>query len=369
MKAVFPPIPIGDRLIRIAGMDYGIASELIDDEQGNTWRLMELMDGTRTVPELVAAMRAERRDVSETDINDAIAVLLDSGFVDDAAIPLPTQLSPAELERYRRSIEFFSYFHQPPATSYDSQVRIKDARVTVLGLGGLGSYVALSLVAMGVGDVLLVDHDTVELKNLNRQILYTDSDVGRLKTEASIERLRLINPHVVLSTRDTKVDGVDSARAIMAGRDLLVCAADRPRIRLYDWINEAALAEGVAWIRGAQGGLTIQTMMHVPHRTACYQCTEIDGRARFPWYDTVMRYWAEVIGEDTLNPCMSPLAGMIGNLVALEAVKYLTGVVESAILGRMLVFDLRSMTTDFAEPDRLDDCPSCGAVMTAGVER
>ncbi|MFC5834585.1 HesA/MoeB/ThiF family protein [Nonomuraea insulae] len=364
MKIVFPPIPIGAGRIRIASMDLGIASELEDDERGNTWRLMELMDGTRTVPELVAEMRAENRDVTVDDIGGAIAALDDAGFVEDAAIPPPDSLSAAELERYRRNLEFFSYFHRPPATPYDFQHRLKGAKVTLLGLGGLGSFVAMSLAAIGVGDILLVDYDHVELMNLNRQILYTDSDVGRLKTEASADRLRLINPHATITTLNTMVDGVDAARSIMAGRDLIICAADRPRIQLYQWLNEAALAEGIAWLRGSQSGLTVNLMMHIPHDSACFQCAEQEALAKFPWYGPSQRYYIDVIGDRTVNPCMAPLAGMIGNLAALEAVKYLTGVAEPVIRGRMLFIDLLRMQTEFAEAKRLDDCTACGATVS-----
>jgi molybdopterin/thiamine biosynthesis adenylyltransferase len=357
MKAVFPPVPIGDGLIRIASIDYGIASELTDDEQGNTWRLMELMDGTRTTLDLVSSMRAEGREVTLSDVNAAIGVLYESGFVDDAAIGPPADLPVAEMERYRRNLEFFSYFHQPPSTPYDFQMRLRRAKVTVLGLGGLGSFVALHL----------VDYDDVELMNLNRQILYHDSDIGRMKTEASADRLREVNPHVTITTQTLKVDGVESAREVMAGRDLVICAADRPRIQLYHWLNEAALAENVTWLRGAQGGLTINMMMHVPGQTACFECIEVDGRAKFPWYETLKRYWMEVIGDRTLNPCMAPLAGMIGNLTALEAVKYLTGMAESVVLGRMLIFDLQRMDVEFVQPERMADCPVCGVAVPAGV--
>ncbi|MFB4284410.1 ThiF family adenylyltransferase [Nonomuraea sp. MTCD27] len=367
MKLVFPPIPIGAGRIRIASMDLGIASELEDDEQGNTWRLMELMDGTRTVPELLAGMRGENRDVTLTDVEDAVAALGDAGFAEDAAIPPPDSLSPAELERYRRNLEFFSYFHRPPATSYDFQRRLQGARVTLLGLGGLGSFVAMSLAAIGVGDILLVDYDRVELMNLNRQILYTDRDIGRLKTDASADRLSLINPHVTITTLNTMVDGVDAARAIMAGRDLIICAADRPRIQLYQWLNEAALAEGIAWVRGSQSGLTVNLMMHIPQESACFQCAEQDALAKFPWYGPSQRYFMDVIGDRTVNPCMAPLAGMIGNLAALEAVKYLTGMAEPVIRGRMLFIDLLRMNTEFAEPGRLADCTACGSAVAPAV--
>src|SRR5439155_3735307 len=135
-------------------------------------------------------------------------------------IPPPAALSAAELNRYRRNLEFFSFFHRPPLTAGDFQVRLREAKVTVLGLGGLGSWIAMNLAAIGVGDLVLVDHDRVELMNLNRQVLYTENDIGRSKVEAAAERLAQVNPHTRLEAREEKVDGVAAARACMAGRDL-----------------------------------------------------------------------------------------------------------------------------------------------------
>jgi molybdopterin/thiamine biosynthesis adenylyltransferase len=364
LKSVFPPIPAGEGRIRI-GSDYGIASELQDDDQGHTWRLLGLLDGTRTMSELVAAMRAADPGVTADDVDDALDTLISAGFVKDAADPGPVDSFPErELERYHRNLEFFEYFHQPPMTSADFQARLKNAQVTVLGLGGLGSHVALSLAAIGVGEMLLVDHDTVELMNLNRQLLYSDKDIGRSKVEAAAERIGEINPHVRVITQTAFVDSAEAARHCFAGRDLVICAADRPRVHLYRWLNEAALAERVAWIRGANDGLTVQLFLHVPHQTACFQCVETDADRTHRWYRPMQRYVVEVIGDRTINPCIAPVSGMIGNLAAFEAVKFLTGAATPTIYGRKLGFDLMRMETDFAEAERLPDCSACGNDLT-----
>ncbi|WP_431935461.1 ThiF family adenylyltransferase [Micromonospora sp. RP3T] len=360
IKSVFPPIPLGDGRIRIGGGDYGIASEMVDDEHGNTWRLLNLMDGTRTRPELADAMAQHQPGITAADVDASVDALIDMGFVEDAAVPPPARLPAAERERYRRNLEFFSYFHKPPLTAADFQLRLRDARVTVLGIGGLGSYVAMSLAAIGVGDILLVDDDDVELMNLNRQVLYTDADVGQPKVSAAVRRLTEINPHVRVSGRNARVDGVEAARACMTGRDLVICAADRPRLTLYQWLNEAALREGTAWMRGSNDGLTVSLFLHVPYRTACFQCVEQDAAANHPEYTPMAEYVVGVIGDRTINPCNAPMAGMIGNLAALEAVKYLTGMAEPVIVGRKLVVDVHRMETQFAEGTLLDDCAACG---------
>jgi len=361
LKSVFPPMPQGDGVIRIGANDYGLAAEIYDDDRGHIWHLLQLLDGTREFEQLVVSMQAFDPAVLPADVAEALGALTEAGYIEDAAVqPDPALFSPAEVERYRRNFDFFNYFNLPPLTKYDFQARLKAARVTVLGLGGLGSYVALSLAAIGVGDLLLVDHDRVEESNLNRQVLYTERDLGEYKCAAAARRLAEVNPHVKLEVRNLKVDGVADARACMAGRNLLVCAADRPRIRIYEWINEAALQERVAWIRGANDGLTVNSFLHAPFETACFACGQLESTRTFPWYQRMRRHAMEVIGDRTVNPCISPVAGLIGHLTAFEAVKFLTGVMRPAIYGQKLTFDLQTLEVRLTGAPRLHDCPACG---------
>jgi bacteriocin biosynthesis cyclodehydratase domain-containing protein len=367
LKSVFPPLPVDDQTIRIGGADFGLAAEIKDDEQRHAWQLLHLLDGTRSAAEIVHEMQARDPALTAADIQAAIEAFADAGYLEDAATPPPADLSPREVERYRRNVEFFSYFHLPPLTGYDLQARLLRSRVTVLGIGGLGSYVAMALAAAGVGDLLLVDDDRVELHNLNRQVLYTDADVGTPKTEAAARRLAQVNPHVTVSTRTERVTSVEDARACLSGRDLLVCAADRPRITIYDWINAASVAEGVPWVRGANDGLTVNVFLHAPGRTACFECEQRRAHITMPGYARILRHVKEHVGDRTVNPCTAPVAGLIGGLVALEAVKLLSGAVEPVVFGRKLIFDLQTMQTQFKESARDPDCPVCGQLAPASA--
>lgn len=360
VKSVFPPIPIDNRIIRIGGADFGIAAEIQDDEQRHVWQLLELLDGTRSMAEVVVAMRVRDPSLSADDVHAAVAALEQGGYLEDAAVPPPAVFTANETERYRRNAEFFSYFNLPPLTGYDFQATLKAAKVTVLGIGGLGSYTALALAAAGVGDLLLVDDDMVELHNLNRQVLYTDSDIGVPKAVAAAGRLKLANPHIAVTTLARRVSDVSDARACMAGRDLLICAADRPRIRIYEWLNQAAMTEGVPWVRGANDGLTVNLFLHVPGSTACFECEQQKALATVPGYAATIRYAMEHIGNRTVNPCTAPVSGLIGSLVALEAVKLLTGVAEPTIRNRKMVFDLQTMQITFHDGARNPDCGVCG---------
>ncbi|ATL25051.1 HesA/MoeB/ThiF family protein [Streptomyces formicae] len=362
VKPIFPPIPIGGGKIRIGWYDYGIAGELDDDEQGHTWHLLQLLSGEHTLPEIARLMQEFDPLVRDEEVGDAVDQLAAAGYLEDAAVgPDVSLFSPPEIERYRRNVEFFSHFHHPPLSGHDFQARLRKSRIAVVGLGGLGSYAALALTAMGVGELLVVDCDTVEAVNLNRQVLYTDADVGRAKTEAAVERLAQVNPHVSVTPLFLEIDGPKSAAEVFAGRDLVICAADRPRVRIYEWFNAASVGAGVPWVRGGNTGLTVSLFLHAPGRTACFACVQRTTHEELPWYEAASRYLAENLATGTFNPCTAPVAGLLGSIVALDTVKYLTGVAAPAALGRRLLIDLARMDVAYSEEEpRRPDCLVCG---------
>jgi molybdopterin/thiamine biosynthesis adenylyltransferase len=363
VKKVLTPVPVGDRKIRIGDFDLGLAAVLDDDEKRHTWHLLSLLDGTRTRADVISEMRRLDERLPPEDVNQAIEALIRASYLEDAAIEPPADVfSEAELSRYRRNLEFFSYFADAGVTEYDLQQRLKSAYVTVAGLGGMGSYVALALTALGVGTLHIVDSDTVELMNLNRQVLYTDADIGRAKTEAARDRLALVNPHVAVTAHTMSIEGRASARACMRDSDLFVCAVDRPVLKIYEWINQAALDERVAWIRAGNSGLTIAAFLHVPYETACFECAQRSAYEELPWFEVYNQYFIDTSGVGDVNPCNAPAAGLVGSIVALESVKYLTGMTASAVLGRRLIMDIARMTITYAAVARRDDCQYCGTM-------
>src|SRR5919202_6484930 len=174
VKRAHDPIQFPEHRIRIGSIQYGVGAEIEDDDNGTVWRLLRLMDGSRTPDAIVDQLLSERPDLDRESVVEATQTLLDSGFVEDAAAEFVPNLSPDEVERYSRNDSYFSWVDTTPrAHRYELQGRLKEAAVAVVGLGGSGSAVALSLVAAGVGKLRLVDFDEVEVSNLSRQLLYT----------------------------------------------------------------------------------------------------------------------------------------------------------------------------------------------------
>ena len=247
-------------------------------------------------------------------------------------------LTDQELLRYSRQILL-----QP--VDIDGQLRLKQSRALIVGLGGLGAPVALYLAASGVGELHLADFDTVDLTNLQRQIIHDTNSVGQTKVDSAMGRLRAINPEVALVAHRAALDA-DSLAAAVNAVDLVLDCSDNFSTR--EAVNVACVAAGKPLVSGAAIRLEGQLSVFDPRRadSPCYHC--------------LYGY-----GSDTELTCseagvVGPLVGVVGSLQALEALKLLAGFGES-LVGRLLLID--ALTTRFRElrVKRDPGCSVCGA--------
>ena len=221
------------------------------------------------------------------------------------------------------------------------QQALKAARVLIVGAGGLGSPAALYLAAAGVGVLGLADADRVSLSNLQRQVLYADGDVGRPKVEAAGVHLAALNPHVRVEAHPVMLDAAN-ARALVGGYDLVLDGTDDFAARLT--VSDACVAEGKILVSGAIGRWTGQVAVFAGQ--PCYRCLvpEIPPQA-----ETCAA--VGVIGA---------LAGVIGSMMALEAVKLIAGAGE-ALTGRLLIYDALASECRTVRVGADPGCASCGA--------
>ena len=247
-------------------------------------------------------------------------------------------LSNEEMRRYARHLAL-------PEVGSAGQEKLRASRVVCVGAGGLGSPAALYLAAAGVGTLGLVDFDTVDVANLQRQILHGTADVGRPKTESARDTLSRLNPAVAIRLHTCRL-GPANAREILAGYDLVVDGSDNFPTRYLT--NDACVLLGKACVYGSVAGFTGQASVFAPHRGGpCYRCL-------FP----------EPPAPGTVPNCveggvLGVVPGIVGCLQATEALKLILGLGQS-LLGRLLVFD--ALTLRFRELKLRRDpaCPVCG---------
>ncbi len=242
--------------------------------------------------------------------------------------------SDDEIERYARHLVLAE-------VGGPGQQRLKAARVGLVGLGGVGAPAALYLAAAGIGTLRLIDDDVVALSNLQRQIAFSTSDVGRAKIEAGAEALTRLNPHVSLEMRGERLAAANAA-ALLEGCDVVIDGTDDFATRFA--VNDACLALRTPLVSGALGRWSGQ--IGVFHGRPCYRCLVASAP---PDADTCAR--VGVVGA---------LAGVVGAMAALEAVKVVAGAGEP-LSGRLLLYDGLLGT---ARTVRVAADPECAACST-----
>ncbi|MGA0603637.1 HesA/MoeB/ThiF family protein [Caulobacter sp. KR2-114] len=241
--------------------------------------------------------------------------------------------SDEEVERYARHLVLRE-------VGGPGQQRLKAARVLIVGAGGLGAPAALYLAAAGVGALGIVDPDTVSLSNLQRQVLYRTGDDGAPKVERAADRLAELNPHVHVEPIDEAVTA-DNAQALVRDFDWVLDGTDDFATRLA--VNAACVAEGKTLVSGAIGRWTGQVGVFAGR--PCYQCLvpEIPPDA-----ETCVA--VGVVGA---------LGGVIGSMMALEAVKLIVGAGQP-LSGRLLVYDALAGESRTVRIGADPQCPVCG---------
>ncbi len=245
-----------------------------------------------------------------------------------------TTLTDEQYERFSRHIQLQDI-------GVEGQKKLLDARVLIIGVGGLGSPVSLYLAAAGVGTLGVADSDVVDISNLQRQICHSTNDVSRPKVLSAKEKMQAINPDLHVITYEEYVGG-DSIRALVREYDFVVDGADNFATKFL--INDACVLEKVPFSHGGVLRFDGQTMTVIPGDSACYRCVFKNPPP------------GEAAMTCSQAGIMGAVAGMLGTIQAAEVVKWITGVGE-LLLNRLLTFDALSMR--FREIE-LAPQPSCG---------
>jgi len=247
-------------------------------------------------------------------------------------------LSPEEINRYSRHLNL-------EGVGREGQEKLKNASVLIIGVGGLGSPVAMYLAAAGVGTLGLADGDVVEESNLQRQVLYSSEDAGRYKAERAAERIREQNPGIHVNVYRTRVDA-ENIREIIREYDFVVDGVDNFPSKFL--INDACVIEKKPFCHGGVVQFHGQVMTYVPEQGPCYRCI-----------------FEDVPPEGTVGNCselgvMGAMVGIIGTIQAMEALKYLLGTGE-LLTGTLLTVD--GLTMNFRKvkfSHARKGCPACG---------
>ncbi|WP_050527782.1 HesA/MoeB/ThiF family protein [Pseudorhodobacter aquimaris] len=251
--------------------------------------------------------------------------------------PPPGAFRPVELERYARHI----MLREIGGTG---QKRLKDARVLVVGAGGLGSPVLLYLAGSGVGHIGVIDDDVVDNSNLQRQVIHTDARIGMPKVQSALVAMRALNPFVDVQAYQQRLDADTD---ILAGYDLILDGTDNFDTRYL--VNRLCVAAGKPLIAAAITQWEGQISLYDPaHGGPCFECV-------FP-----TRPAEGMVPSCAEAGVAAPLPGVMGSMMAMEAVKALTGAGEG-LRGRLMIYDGLYAEARMIGVKPRPDCPVCGA--------
>jgi adenylyltransferase/sulfurtransferase len=270
--------------------------------------------------------------------NDGMATKLNSG---DSIYILPavaggSELKNEDLQRYSRQIML-------EEIGFVGLEKLRKAKVCVVGVGGIGNPVVTQLTAMGVGKLKIVDRDIIEISNLHRQHLYTESDLGKVKVEAAKERLEKINSSVEIEALPNSVTKY-TAESIIRGYDIVVDALDSIDARYA--LNDACIKLNIPLIYAGALGMLGSVCTIIPNKTACLRCI-------FP-----------ALAEDDMPTCSTEgvhpsILYLVGGIQVSEAVKIILGE-KPTLENKLMYVDLNDLSLEKISVFRQEECPSCG---------
>jgi len=248
-----------------------------------------------------------------------------------------SDLSEKELDRYSRQVML-------EEIGYQGQLKLKQAKVCVVGVGGLGNPIVTRLTAMGVGKIRIVDRDVIELSNLHRQTMFNEDDVGQVKVETAAKKLRKLNADIVIEELPISINDYTALEAV-DGCDVVVDALDSVNARYS--LNKACIEKKIPFVTGAAVGVTGQSFTILPNESACYHCL-------FPALD-----------EDSMPTCSiegvhPSILSIIGGIEVSEAVKIITGK-EPSLKDKVLHVDLENLIFNFTKVSKVQECSVCGS--------
>jgi len=289
--------------------------------------------GSDTVYEMLVSRHA----LTHEEFDDILKQLIDSNIA-KIEQDIPDTISKRNLQKFDRQLKSFATIKgNSLADAIYFQEKLMTTKVGVLGVGGVGSYVAYGLTCMGIGYLKLIDHDHIELSNTSRQMLYDESDVGKLKVEVAKQKLSLVNTETNITTVNKKITCAKDLETQLSNLDILILCADTPRGKIVYIVDDACQAQSVPFICGSPMANQIFCgPLIIPGQTRRY-------RDIFPEpaneKDDNLNSMFDYINQDFVATIIDPYNAIAAKIVVLEVVKHLTSFQPCQVIDNVVTLD------------------------------
>ncbi len=340
--------------LRSSGKTYDIDSQ---------WSgFFSLLDGINTVEDIASKLGMKSDEVNKILENlDSLYLLSDASLENRS-------LNNYHLERYSRNLNFLDSYLKMSQDKFEAQKKIIDSSILILGLGGLGSHLLFDLAGLGIGKVVGLDFDKVELSNLNRQILYKESDIGLDKALCAEKMIKEFAPQLNFIPIYKKIEDEKDISEIITSHkiNLVILVADRPKMLIQTWANKACVANKTPLITGGLDTQVARFMTFVPNKTGCVEC----------WRSSIAKndkYSDSLLKEQQINQLRGdsaafiPFVAILTGIMVAEIAKYITDFDTLRSLGKCLEFNLKDFNIYEREVWEKDpNCQICGEVLKNG---
>lgn len=327
--------------------------ELIVDDQTIASALQMFAEGVTL--DVISANFSEKEEYLE-DFLLIVNTLLERGLIELKE----ERINDDCFGRFDRQILFFKdVMNLAHDEAIAIQRKIGNARVGILGVGGVGSYIARTLSSMGFGQINILDHDKVEESNISRQIFYDYRDIGRKKIDVVAEKIKYISPNTKVIGFDMQVRSISDVREIADVSDLLLCAIDSPKPLVYDVVSRIPFDYNIPTIYGGSVSDNVSVGPTVVNgRSRCLKCVRGIGQGVESYSNLE---FVKSIRATYTTTLIDPINALAASLMSLEAVKVVTNCF-TPMFNKSFLLDLETFTKSNYEPLESDtDCPVCNS--------
>lgn len=309
------------------------------------------LDGSKSIDDI-----SKEKNIKKDDINKLMDYLSKNGILDNVGNKSEFQ----NYEKFRRTLHFISEYSSSHNDLLAMWNNISNSTVLIVGLGAVGSWVACNLAQSGVGKIILMDADIVDISNLHRQFGYVESDVGNYKTDVIERRLKEYNNDIKIKKKNIFLE--ESTLDIFNDEniDLIINCADKPNVDTTSlWIGQYAMKKGIPHIVGGGYNLHLSLIGQtvIPGDTACINCfrKKLEEENKIdPERVKKLAVKNRKVGS------FGPMCSMIASMIGMEAIKILTKKIRPSNINRRGEFDIYTMDIQYKEYERRNDCEWCG---------
>lgn len=339
------------------GSSVGRAIEIVDSD-GVIFDILSQFNGDKNIEDIYLEVKNKHRGIHREDIENLINKLNARSYIIEDNLNYMDYFKGGNNERHKRNINFLSNFSPMGYEKYSYIDKIQNQRVLLLGLGGVGSSILYNLAALGVKEIIGLDFDKVDKTNLNRQILYREEDVGDYKVNAAKKTVNSFNSEIEFSIINKEITEEEELKEIIiqTSPTFIICAADRPAILLYDWLNNITLKYGIPWIYGGNSETVSYYRLIEPKSTSCFKCSEMN------YIDNNQHEAIEKINyikeyqPSPENNCIAASSGILGSMMVIDYMKFVTKMGSLKSDNSIIKFDYTNMEITSRDIDRNPKC-------------